>query len=88
MDEKCDHKITWKDDCGAVVVATNPNRSFRQYIAEQMVLAAHKEFAEFAQEVNVALRRIKPGETVTLQSRPIVVTIEAPPEPQTAPPAP
>lgn len=69
-------KLTWSTDWGARIEAGNPDDRMRDHMKEQFRLAWLHEAEAFAEEVSVALRKCKPGETVHLKSKPIEVTIE------------
>lgn len=60
------------------VIAENPDDRFKDFWRRQMMDAIQQEILEFLQEVQVAMRNIEPGQTVTLVSKPMEVTIERP----------
>ena len=71
----CNMKITWTGECGAKIVANNPDQKIKEYFKQQISDAYYREVNDFMEEVSVAIRKIKKGETITLTSRPIVITI-------------
>ncbi len=67
-------KVTIKEnECH--IVAENPDDRLMGHFAERIIEARDKEFAEFLEEVRVALRKLQPGESTSLQSRPIEVQV-------------
>lgn len=69
-------KLTYKNERGLEFVAKNPDESLSNYWRTQIEDAIWSELREFSQECAVALRNLKPGEKVTLESRPVKVTIQ------------
>lgn len=69
-------KIKWTSEWGAEVSATNPDESMTDYFKKKFREAFLKEAQNFMEEVSVAVRTCKPGETITIESKPIKVRIE------------
>lgn len=68
-------KLTWKSELEGSIVAENPDETMSQYFGAKIRDAWLNEAGSFMEEVKVAVRTCKPGETVKIQSRPIKVTI-------------
>ena len=75
-------------ETGFSLEATNPDESLKSYARDRIRDAYNQEVCNFLQEVAVSLRRLKPGESITLQSKPIEVSLERKPETQTTKPLP
>ena len=69
-------KLKMKNDRGLVFEAVNPDEHLKQYYQDQMAAAYQKELINFLQETIATLRNLKPGEKVTIYSKPIEVTLE------------
>lgn len=72
---KTDSVLTWTDNKCRMVI-TNPDERGRQHWRDRLAAAYAQEVQEFIQECQVAMRKMKPGDTITLSSRPIEVTME------------
>lgn len=69
-------KITVEEETGLKFVAEKPDETLKKYWLEKLRAALANEFQSFMDEVAVAMRKLKPGESVTLESRPIKVTLQ------------
>jgi RNA 3'-terminal phosphate cyclase len=74
--KEADMKLTYTNGKIAIV-AESPDDRIQKHFAERFCEAINREVDEFLQECQVALRKLKPGQEVTLTSRPIVVTMSA-----------
>ena len=77
-------KIRWNGPTSVGVIA-NPSERILAATRADILAAYHAEALAFVEDVAVTLRRLAPGESVTVQSRPIEVTLsrtldDAPPK--------
>lgn len=56
-----------------VILSDNPDDRLSASINERMMDALKQSFSEFIEECSVALRKLKPGKSITLKSTPFVV---------------
>ena len=68
-------KYTNKERNISITCESNETRLL-DYMAEELMRTLHKEWREFLEEVQVAIRTSKPGEKLKLYSKPITVEIE------------
>lgn len=61
---------------GMTLDCKNADESVKQYAIERIGRLWEKERQEFLQEVQVAIRNLKDGETLTLRSKPIEITLQ------------
>lgn len=64
------------------IVCENPDERFKAEWRERLLAGIQKEIVEFLTEVHVAMRKIQPGQTITMEHVPMIVTIESPAEPK------
>lgn len=69
-------KLKMKNDRGLVFEAVNPDQHLQQYYQDRIAEAYRQELVNFLQETVATLRKLKPGEKVTIYSKPIEVTLE------------
>lgn len=69
-------KLTYKGEHDVQVVADNPDESMKEYYINKIRSALYLEWENFLEEVSVTLRNLKSGESVTIRSKPISVTLE------------
>lgn len=67
-------KLTYSNNEMKIEV-TNPDERIRGHFADRFREAVAREIDEFLQECQVAFRKLEPGQTVKLTSRPITVEI-------------
>ena len=68
-------KMTWTGEHGATVTADKPDERMTAYHVGKIQEAYQAELNAFLQEVIVAVRTMKTGETRTLKSKPLIITI-------------
>lgn len=73
-------KLTVKGDHGLLITATNPDERLRKDFADRIAASFADEIQGFLEEVSVALRNLKPGESKTVASKPIIISLESPAE--------
>lgn len=69
------NKVTYKSN-EMVVALENVTPELRDMVMQHMTGALRREWSEFIEEVMVEMRRLAPGESKTLASKPITVTIQ------------
>lgn len=69
-------KLEIKGECGFHFKSENPDESLKQYWLDKLKEAYAEELQAFLEEVTVTMRKLKPGENATVESRPIKVTLE------------
>ncbi len=84
---KTQTKLTMTSERGMTLTAIDPDESVAGYFKERIADAWWAECKAFLEEVSVAMRKLPAGESVVIESRPIVVTLEKAPaaEPQDSP---
>lgn len=55
--------------------AENPDESLSNYFVGKMEEAYRQELVNFFREVVVSMRKLKEGETITVKSIPLIVTL-------------
>jgi hypothetical protein len=73
-------KLEFKNDTGLKLRADNPDESLNHYFKGRILDAYNEETRNFLEEVAVALRKLPPGKTVTVYSKPISVQLTRPEE--------
>lgn len=68
--------LTYKGPRGIEIKAKNADERLRADFSARIAEAYANELQAFLEECRVAFRKLKPGETATIESRPIVVTME------------
>jgi len=71
-------KLTWKGDHNATLTADNPDESIRRMFIGKIAESVQSELHDFLEEVSVTMRKLEPGQTATVTSMPITVTLEKP----------
>ena len=69
-------KLTVMEENELVFQSNKPDEELKQYFLNKIKRAYELELKNFLEEVSVTLRQMKDGETKTLESRPITVTLE------------
>jgi hypothetical protein len=75
-------KLTFTGEHGINVTAENPDERISKYFRDKIAEAYHAEIQAFLEEVAVAIRKLEPGQTVTVESKPMKVMISSPPTEQ------
>lgn len=71
-----DMKLTFETETHMKVIAQAPDEPMKKRFADSIMDAYHREAISFREEVIVAIRKLKPGEKMTLKSRPLEVDME------------
>lgn len=69
-------KLKINEPTGMTLEVHKPDQQLKAYWIGKVREKWEQELREFMEEVSVGLRKLEPGQSVTLSSRPIVVTLE------------
>lgn len=70
-------------NCDCKVVVKKPDDKFQEHLKHRLTGAMWQEIIEFMEEVKVTLRKLQPGETAQLESKPLRVELSREPETET-----